>query len=310
MNKLLHNSKRLARLSSVQFVAKLLGAILAVCFIVLLAVERERLLLKEALVLRNPSVPHTNIRINSSASGLEACLRNEFEAAGASAKIIIMGDNLRTSSHALVAGTDYGYPFAKPWVALRKAERIPFVYFGTSELRGGELPGHYARIPALLAARACLPNTYHLIYCDTDALLDWPGIVSAANSWILQRKPLSISWRTTPYRSNRIEARTHFFVVHTHVKGALHVLNTWWYNGRNVHVQDQTVFNELYLKKGWFRNLVNLVHRKHTRHIELAHCATFIRERMRCMGNMDKLSRQLRKKMAGLQAVSRIQNTS
>jgi len=84
---------RTSNIASSQFGTNLVGAIiiLVVFIIVSMALQHERLLLKEALVQRKRP-PHLNsdhsFNVASAPPDLETCLRNEFHAAGASAKVI------------------------------------------------------------------------------------------------------------------------------------------------------------------------------------------------------------------------------
>lgn len=243
---------------------------------------------------------------------LNACLHYELSETGSYATRIVTGGNVRTAKYVMVGATATSYGYAKYWQQLRTNEGIPFVYFGTHSLRSGELPAHYGRIPALLAVRNCLPQAEHLIYCDADAILNWPAVCKAADKWVKVGRPLSITWRETRLRRNGMELRTHFFVIHTNLHGAAHILHTWLYNGRHVHVQDQTVINELYGRKRWVRQLVNAVHRRHTmKSIELEHCGSFIAKRATCMKTLKGISEKLQKQMTALHlATAQITNTS
>lgn len=238
---------------------------------------------------------------------LRACLRKEFLETGSEVATIIIGGDVTASKHVMVGATANGYKYADYWVKLRKNEGVPFIYFGTTSLRHNELAPHYARLPALLTVLRCLPSADHLIYSDADGLLEWPNMCKAADEWVKVGRPLSITWREGR-RKNGMELRTHFFVVHTKVREAVHLLQTWYIKGRHSSIQDQDILNDLYIEKKWFRNIVNAVHRRSTLSYIEYHCGSFLHYRTRCLKGLKKISDKMRKRMMNLRLTAASSN--
>lgn len=225
---------------------------------------------------------------------LDTCIRAEFAALGSELDELVFNGRVETFDYVLIAATNRGYAYAKQWMRLRTLEGIPFVYFGTKMLRNGELKAYFGRLPALLAARACLPNSKYLVYTDVDTLIDWRETRTVAT---MSSLPLSITWRPTKYRKNGLEMRTNFFLVRAQQPRAVHVLRTWFYLGRHARIEDQTIFNELYAARSWFRDLTHLIPRENLTQVELHHCGSFVPDRKGCMRSMENWSEQFQKRI-------------
>ncbi len=221
----------------------------------------------------------------------EQCLQTHFEKYGSSLDDVMLSPLLSRSRDRyppvlLVAASNKEYKYASAWQQHRTDENVPFVLFKTQgTLRNGELTPHYARVPSLLAVIACLPGAHLLAYSDMDTLLDVAHIPALATK---SSRPVTISWKIER-RSKTF--RTNWFLVKSRHPEATHFLLTWFYNGRRALYQDQTVLNDLYRRKLWFREAIHAVDVRFVQHVELRHCYSALKNRRKCMESLQLKNR-------------------
>ncbi len=209
-------------------------------------------------------------------------LKSEFERFGSILSSVETGNLTYSSSCVLVAAANTGYRYSKAWVSNRRAEGIPFVLFEVKNVRMGELAAHYARIPALLATVRTLPRARYLVYTDVDTLVDFDIACTRVRKHL--GKALSITYKM---EHRRRVIRTNWFVIHAWHRRAQHLLLTWLYNGRQVHLQDQTVLNELYARKQWIRdNILPVPLNDDFGRAEIRHCGSYLRARDKCIRSL------------------------
>lgn len=144
--------------------------------------------------------------------------------------------------------------------------------FATSA--GKPVASHWCRV-ALLNHRPDIFDQYRTVaYVDVDVIYSERGILAAAES----ERPFSISSKV---KRGKTEIRTCWFVIRD-VKDmrTKRMLSAWAENWKNVRLQDQTVFNELF-----DCDFVDCVDESERRTIELKHCGSGLdmHQRMMCL---------------------------
>ncbi len=209
-------------------------------------------------------------------------LKSEFERFGGTISSVKTGNLTDSTSCVLVAATGAGYRYSNGWVSNRQSEGIPFVLFEVSSVRMGELSPHYARIPALLATARSLPEARYLVYTDVDTLVDFGIACDLVRKHT--GKSMSITYKI---ENNRRAIRTNWFVLHAWDERAEHLMLTWLHSGRQVFLQDQTVLNELYTRKQWIRDKIQIVRvGVDFARAEIRHCGGYMKERDKCIDSL------------------------
>jgi hypothetical protein len=225
-------------------------------------------------------------------SSIETCLKAEFKKYGATlievqlSADLIGSDQKRKPSLVMIASGNGGYKYAPTWMKNRQQDGASYARFTSSAtIRNGELTSHYSRIPSLLASMVCLPHVPAFVYTDMDTLIDYRKVQELVSN---SACPVAISWKEAAksrlsMRQPGQVMRTNWFMVKNNRPGVLHFLLTWYYNGRTAKHQDQTIFNELFAEKPWFRDMLYAI-RVGTplwNSIELKHCFSGLQERQR-----------------------------
>lgn len=218
---------------------------------------------------------------------VDKCLRSEFAGYGSellSVKASFALGSRNVSGPVLLSAANAGYRFAGLWMKLRRAEGTPFVTFATGpRMRRGELSPNYARLPAVLASITCLPNIRRFVYTDMDTLVDLRVIDTLANE---TSRPFTISWKKGYNGTEKRVLRTNWFSITNGRNDAVHLLRTWFYNGRKSMYEDQDVLNDLYVKKKWLRDDVQALFLDQLRGAERNHCYSATVNRTDCMRSL------------------------
>lgn len=207
---------------------------------------------------------------------------------------------LRKASCVLIATSQPNYRYTKRWIQRQRKRRIAFIHFTTGKLKygsknGKKLPPHYGRIFALLAARAVLPKVRTFVYTDIDTAINFKRACK------LNTHPMTVSWKPQTYtggmgmgmgigKGKKI-LRTAWLVYNPKVSGSSNdkkrfaparLLQAWLKHARNVHLQDQTVLNELYRGKAWVRDYIRLfTPKKSAAKIDRGHCGSYMDQKKR-----------------------------
>lgn len=220
---------------------------------------------------------------------LRSIFKEEVEHVGTRFHNIVTGGDVENARCVLVAATGPNYDFAKSWAENRRREDVPFVHVEVSDIRNGELNANWARLPALIAAKRAFPLAELLVYTDIDTLIDWPLVCKFAS-----KSAMTISYKMVPAciarPDNKFCLRSNWFIIRTAHKETSHLLYAWYYTGRHVQLQDQTVLNELYRKKRWVEASITALKVGNWPHkiIELKHCGSWLagNTRIRCLSGL------------------------
>lgn len=137
-----------------------------------------------------------------------------------------------------------------------------------------------------MAAKKLLPHVEKIMYTDTDTLLDWMAIRQMKSDRLMM-----ISSKVN--ENNQIVLRTNWFILRTRHKLFDCLMNTWYYTGRNVEWQDETVLNELYAANSWVRDSITVVKSGSRKWGELRLCESWLeKKRASCMIQMNRRASQ------------------
>lgn len=233
---------------------------------------------RNALPLRNTS----NLDETTAKQKFHECLREQFALTGSQIGVVNTSLSLMRilpGTAILLAATNMGYKYSSQWIERQRAEENPFIFIGVTSIRHGELSAHYARIPGVLAVRNCLPRAAYIVYSDIDTLVDFQAAEKIAPE-LTKKHPFVISFKVE--HEKRVY-RTNFFIVRSASEKIPRMMRKWLDNGRNVYLQDQRVFNELYDNAREFRTLVRCVFVRDLASVELCHCHSGRNQRDACM---------------------------
>lgn len=218
------------------------------------------------------------------------CIREAFRAVGSQLDSVEMSRSAYSARALLVAAVDPSYPYGDMWLNERQRDGIPFVLFRVSEVRHGDLGPHWARLPALLATQECF-DAKDVVYSDVDTLLYWPEVLKFASA--NPQYPVIASAENINDGNDPV-VYTDVLVLRPH-QAATHLLNGWYYSGSDQ--DDQRSFNQLFVQRSWFRNIVHVVHRNLFKKFELHHCDSSRTDRATCLAHMHRWSVNARRRM-------------
>jgi len=186
------------------------------------------------------------------AKRLNDALRIEFQRMNSTLLDIEASESkvLENATCVLIGTSGRNYKYKHSWIMNRLVEKkIPYIHFsiGTIVPKRRRLPQHYGRILALMAAHKTLPGVKTFVYSDIDTLLDFEKACTINDQPLVKKdNAMVISFKNSWHNSKIKVLRTNWFVIRPHLLNGIRLLKFWLKKARDVKLQDQTIFNEIY----------------------------------------------------------------